>query len=785
MRAIDRKLLRDLRRHWLQVLSIAAVMGCAVMTIAGLQSTIRGLQRARDDYFTRHRFADVFATLQRAPLATGRALAAIPGVAAVDLRVVKNVRLDVPGLADPAIGHVVSIPAVRGPMINEPFVREGRWIAPGRDDEVLISERFAGVNGLHPGDSLGAVVNGRWRRLHVVGVALSPEFVVEGAMGPFSDSRRYGILWAPRRMLDAAFDMEGAFNDVAVRLSTGADERAVLAALDRELAPWGGAGAYGREDHVMVTILRNEFSQLRTNVTVFSSFFLIVSAFLLNVVLSRLVAAQREELAALKAFGYTNAEVGRHYLAFAVGAVTLGAVLGVPGGAWMGHAFTNLYAAFFKFPSLSPAMDAASVVPGIAVSGSFALLGALAAVRRAAALPPAQALRPETPGRTRPLLLEYLKLGHVLSPSARLVFRNLERRPFRTLTSMVAVGLAIAILIAGLFPYDVFAVVRRVEFTLANRQDFTVSFTGPQPARAFRELQAIPGVRAVEPFRTAPVRLHGPARTLARPITGIIRGGDLHRIVDVNGAPYALPADGLILSRGVADELGVRTGDTIRVELLEKGVTRGVAVVGTVDEMMALGGYMDLDALRALLREGDAISGAYVAALPGAEPMVSAAFKRFPGVAGAARRSAMIQSFEEQTSQSILLVMSLVVFSAGVIAAGVVYNNARIAVSERGRELGSLRVLGYTRGEITAMLLGEEAIVTAGAIPPGLAFGLVFSLAIAGGFKTSHYHFPFTLSAHSLLVAVGVVVGISALASGVVWQLVSGLDIVAALKTRE
>lgn len=785
MRAIHRKLVRDLRRHWAQVLSIAAVMACAVMTISGLQSTIRGLQRSRDEYFTTHRFADVFASVQRAPLAVGERVARIPGVGSADLRLVRDVRLDVPGLDDPAVGHVVSIRTTPGPMINEPHVRTGRWISPGRDDEVLVSERFAAANGLRPGDSLGAVLNGRWRRLHITGIAMSPEFVVEGMMGPFGDSHRYGIVWASRALLESAFDLDGAFNDVVIRLAPGASEDAVIAALDRELAPWGGAGAYPRSDQVGMRVLTNEFSQLRTNVSVFSSFFLIVSAFLLNVVLSRLVSAQHEELAALKAFGYTSAEVGRHYLAFAVAAVVAGALMGIPGGVWMGHAFIGIYATYFRFPTLTPRMDIVSAAPGILVGASFALLGAIGAVRRAARVPPAQAMLPESPGRMRPLLIERLGLGRYASPSVRLVFRNLERRPLRTLASVIGVGLAIAILVAGRFPYDVFGRVIRVEFDVAARENFSVQFAGLQPGRAARELLTISGVTSIEPFRTTPVRAHYGAAVRTVVLTGLLPNATLHRLVDVDGNVHVVPQDGAILGRGLAAQLHVRTGDTVAVELLEQGVIRKVEVTGILDEMMGEGMYMDVYAAHALLREGDVVTGAYVAVRPGAGDSVAAAFKRFPAVAGEASRSAMLRTFNEQTSESTLLVMSIIIFSAALIAAGVVYNNARVAVSERGRELGSLRVLGYTRMELTAMLTAEQALITVAGIPAGIVFGRLFSVALATGFTTEQYHFPFVLSFGSQAFAVSVVVGTTALASVVIRRLVNGLDIVEALKTRE
>ena len=787
MRTLDRKLLRELKRHWIQVTSIALVMACGTMTIMGLRSTLVSIRRARDDYFAANRFANVFAQAERVPSAVAPRLAAVPGVAAIETRIVRDVKLDVPGLDEIATGHVVSIPETRRPMLNELHLRHGRWVAPGRTDEVLVSERFASVNGLQIGDSLSAVINGRWQRLHVVGIALSPEFVIEFAGGAmFFDNRRYGVLWASARALETAFDMKGAFNDVAVRLAPGASEQGVIAALDDLLVPYGSAGAYGRRDQVSTRVLEDEFTQLRTNALIFPLFFLLVAAFLLNVVLSRLIASQRDEIAALKAFGFSHREVGAHYLTFALAAVGLGALLGVPLGMWMGSGFTKLYAEYFRFPSLPAVVDWGSAVLGVGVSAGFALLGALGAVRRVMALPPAEALRPESPGRFRPLLIERLGLGRLAPPNVRMVVRNLERRPLRTVATIVGIALAVALLAAGRFPYDAFDRLLFVEFHLSQEYDAAVRFIAERNGTAADELRHVPGVVHVEPFRITGVRVRNGAAWRTAPLTGLPAECTLHRLVDVGGHRYQMPAGGAVLTAGLARVLGVRSGDTIVVELLERGsVARPLVVTGVFDAMTGQNVYMNLPALNAFLREQDAISGAYLSIGAGEEARVFAALKEMPGVAAVTSREATIRNINEQMRDSMVFVLSLIISSATVIAIGVVYNSARIALSERGRELASLRVLGFTTNEIGGILLGEQAVVTVAAIPVGIGIGAVFSFLLTKGFETERFHFPFVLAARSQLFAAGLVVLAGAVAGLMVRGRVRRLDMVAALRTRE
>jgi len=697
------------------------------------------------------------------------------------------VRLDVPGVPEPAVGHMVSIPDERRPMINELQVRRGRWISPGSTDEVLISERFSENAKLGPGDSVSAVVNGRWQRLHVVGVAISPEFVVEvGGHAVFVDPSRFGIVWTGTDMMESAFDMKGAFNDVVVRLASGANEAAVIRDIDQLLIPWGGAPAFGRADQPAAQTLADEFSQLRANATVFPLFFLIVAAFLLNVVLSRLVASQRDEIAALKAFGYSDREIGFHYLGFGLAAVALGAALGVPAGIWMGAKFTNLYADYFRFPELRTVIDWNAAAMGVGISGGFALLGALSGVRRVARLTPAEALRPESPGKFRPLLLEQLGFGRLVSPGARMVLRNLERRPFRTMSTAIGVSLAVALLASGQFPYDAMDRLMDVEFRLAQRFDVLAAFTDRRPFSAAAELAHVPGVVSAEPFRSTGVRVKHGAASRNTSITGIEPESKLFRLVDTNGHEYTTPGDGCVLTAWLAGYLGAKTGDSVDVDLLEVGgITRRLAITGVYDPMMGQGIYMSRAALNRLMREQTAVSGTYLSVAPGRESEVITRLKDFPFVLLATSRAATVRRIEEQMRQSMTFVLTLIITSASIIAIGVVYNSARIALSERGRELASLRVLGFTTNEVAGMLYAEQAAVLLLAIPVGIGFGKAFSLALVRGFETERFHFPYVMTLSSQLFAVVIVIAAAVVAGLIVRGRIGRLDMVAALRTRE
>jgi putative ABC transport system permease protein len=783
--ALRRKLLRDLRRSRTQVLSIAAVVGCGVMAAMAMRGTLTAVSAARDRYYAEYRFANVFASVKRAPESVAQRVGAIPGVGAVETRVVIVATLDVPGLAEPATGQIVSVPARQVPMPNDLVIRTGRY--PESGDEALVSDQFATLNSLTVGDTIGAVINGRWQRIRVAGVATSPEYVYEmGAGGFMVDNRRFGVLWMTRDALERAAAMDGAFNNVSVLLVPGANEAEVIAALDQLLAPYGSVGAYGRRDQVSNAVIADELHQLRAIGTVFPLFFLLTAAFLLNIVLSRLIATQRDEIAALKAFGYTDAAVGWHYLQFAAAAVAVGAVLGLLGGTWLGDRYTSLYARVFRFPTLEYRTDWPVALVSIAVSGSAALLGAIGAVMRAVRVPPAEALRPESPARYRPLLLERLGLGAHIPTSARMVLRTLERRPWRTTASILGVGLAGALMVAGLSPWDAVQRLMDLQFEHIQREDLSVAFVEPRPVRAVRELASVPGVMSAEPFRATAVQLRFGTRVRKTQVLGLMADGELRVLLDMRGHRYSLPRDGLVLPVGLAEALGARTGDTLDVELTERGgAHRRVIVSATLDEMIGASAYLERHALNRLLREGDVASGAYLTVDEDAEPAVFTRLKRMPGVAGTASRAAMLQNFRRTMAENISTSVGIIVFAACVIAAGVIYNQARISLSERGRELASLRVLGFTRGEVRTMLFGEQAVVTLAGIPLSWAIGTACAVWLMRLFDAERHRFPTVVTSSTYAIATIVVLA-AAIGAGLgIRRRLDRLDLVAVLKTRE
>ena len=784
---LDRKLVRDLRRLKGQAAAVALVMACGLAMMIMARSLIRSLETTRDNFYQANHFAEVFAHLKRAPRSVGDQAAAIPGVAAVQIGISVQVTLDLPDLDEPASGLVRSLPASGTPALNQLFLRAGRWLTPGGHGEVLVGEAFAGANRLRPGDSLTILLNGRRQTLRIAGIVLSPEFVFESRPGTaLPDNRTYGSFWMSYPELAAAFNLDGAFNHLVLTLAPGASERPVIAALDRLLQPYGGRGAYGRADHPSHIRVSDEIRVLRTLAVAFPIVFLSVAAFMTNAVLSRLVSLQRDQIAILKAFGFTNREIAFHYLKFALVMVMGGTLVGGVGGLFLGHRLVQLYQIFFRFPDLTFHLDRAALGLALIVSAGAATAGVYGAVRRAARLPPAEAMRPEPPASYRPALVERTGIAHFLSNTFRIAVRNLERRPMQALFTCAGLALATGILIVPNCFRDAVAEVLEFQWDVVQRQDLSAGLVEPASMLAAHPLSQLPGVKSIEPFRTIPVRLHFGHRHRQLMIRGLPAVSHHDRVIDADYHTIQLPPEGMVLSAKLAETLGARVGDSILVEVLEgRRTTRAVPLTGLAEDFAGMGAYMERHALNRLLGEGDVMNAASFTVDSAHRAEFLRALKQTPRVNWVAVKESMRANFRATTAASINTFQTIYLVFATVVAFGVVYNNARISLAERARELATLRVIGFSRREVGTVLITELAILALISVPVGLLIGSGFATGIVHAVNTETVRLPVVLSAHNYAFAVSVVIVASTLSALFVLRQLNRLNLVGALKAPE
>lgn len=786
MRTLHIKLRRNLWTLREQGLAIALVIAAGVATFVMSLSTLDSLRLTQQSVYTSQHFAHLFADLKRAPEATAERLASIPGVAQVATRVQAPVTVQVADFPDPVTGLMISVPDGEQPALNRLFLRAGQWPEPGRDDQVLLAEAFARAHGLAVGDRLSVVINGRYQRLRISGIALSPEYIYQIRPGElFPDFERFAVMWMNRSALGAAYGMEGAFNSVTLSLAPGQGAASVIEQVDALLAPWGGLGAYDREDQISHRYLEDEFQQLSAMARFIPLVLIGVAAFLLNVVAARLIRTQREQIAVLKAFGYDRRTVALHYLMLVMVVVLIGSVAGVLLGVWLASGLAGLYQDFFRFPWLEFRLRPQVAVAAVLIAGGATLLGTFTAVRAALMLPPAEAMRPAPPARYRRTVIERLGLQRLSQPS-RMILRNLERQPVKAGLSMLGIAFAVSILMMTGFSRGAINHMVDVQYRLAQKQDVTVTFNEPVSWRAVHELRSLPGVQHAEAFRVVPGILRNGHRSYRGAVQGYLPDSELFHVLDRDLQPLALPREGAVITDHLARLLDIAPGDTLYVSVQEgHRPTLAIPVAALVTEYIGVGVYMQLPALERLLREGGSVSGAFLAVDPAHLPALQQALEARPAVAAVSLRDTLIRTFRELMEDNILLFTLFSLFLAGTIAFAVVYNNARIAFAERNRELASLRVLGFTRAEITFILLGELVLLTLLALPLGFALGAGLCALMTLALQTDLYRIPLVLTPATYAWAAAVVLGATLLSSLMIGRLLRRLDMVTALKGME
>lgn len=771
----------------MQALAIAMVIVSGVAIFIMSLSTLDSLYETRESYYRNHHFAEIFSSLKRAPLSLVKRIEEIPGVDKVETRVVAYVNIDVAGFSDPVSGHLLSLPDNSSGLLNQIYLRKGRLLEPDRDNEIVLSEEFANAHDLQMGDTLRATINGRRKTLTVVGHALSPEYIYQIAPGAmFPDYLRYGVLWMARKPLATAYDMDGAFNNVTLTLSKDGNEQDVIDRLDELLKSYGGIGAYARKDQLSNRFLSEELKQQQTIATVFPIIFFGVAAFLLNVVISRLISLEREQIATLKAFGYSNFAVGLHYAKLVLMILGIGIIGGVGAGIWMGKGMSNIYMELYSLPFMIYVLKPEVIIAAALISIMVAMLGTLYAVRNAVRLAPAQAMRPEPPAMYHATLVERLGLQRWFSQPTRMILRHIERRPLKSLLTTLGISMACGTMMTGGFQEDSINHMVDVQFGLSQRADITAIYTEPTSQRSLYSLRSLRGIEHAEGFRVVPARLQFEHRSYRTSVQGIQPDGELMRLLDTELNVIRLPQDGVILTDYLAELLHIEVGDMLTIEVLESNrPTVQVPVVGTAKEYLGVNVYMQREALNRLLKEGNVISGAMLKVDELYQREVYSELKGMPRIAGVVEQKSAIKSFYETMAETILFFTFITTLLGGSIAFGVVYNSMRIALSERHRELASLRVLGFERGEVAYILLGELALLTLVAIPMGMLIGYGLCAYLAFEFDSDLYRVPLVLGINVYAFSALVVIGSSIISAIMIWRNLAHLDMVAVLKSKE
>ncbi|MCF7789375.1 MAG: FtsX-like permease family protein [Prosthecobacter sp.] len=784
---LDRKLLRDIGGMKGQFLVVSLIMACGVALMIVSHSIILSLESTRDAYYQHYRMPDVFGSVKSAPLSLQPRLAHIPGVATVELRVVQGALLDMEGVQEPVKARLVSLPDSGQQNLNQIFLRRGRLPLLGSQREAVVSEAFALVHNLRIGDRITAILNGHRDHLDICGIGLSPEFVFEAPPGQtLPDNRHFGVFWMRYHSLAVAFDLDGAFNDLCMDLSPGTNPQGVIEEVDRMLTIYGAPGAFARKDHPSSKRLDDELRIVHALSVAYPIVFLCVAAFMVNSVILRLVRLQREQIAQLKALGYTSWQVGQHYLNYALVIVVLGSLGGVATGWYLGGTMLRVYSLLFHFPELTFEMDQHALVMALLVSVAAAVLGVAGAVWLAVKLSPAEAMRPEPPTDFKPSLLERMGFTRGTSLVFRMALRNIERRPWQAGFTVAGLALATGLLVLPGALADSVDHLLTYQWNDHFRQNVIVSMREPASRSTQHDLEHLAGVTLVEPIRGFVARVSNGHHSRRLFIMGFTQKCRLINPRDVSGRPIVLPAEGLVVSQKLGEVLGVKIGDRVQVQTLEgRCETHEIAVRGFMSDFYGMAAYMDIDAVRRNLRESETMTGAFLRVDPNRWDDFMREVKKQPKIDFASAKKDQLAAFRASTGASIGMLRKLFLWLAVIVAFGVVYNSARIALSERGRDLATLRVVGLTKREIAGVLLGELTLLVLLALPLGLVFGKGLASYVIAAVGNETVRLPQLINSSTYASSVLVVLAATSASFAVVGFMLNKLDLVSVLKARD
>ncbi len=779
MNNLNKKIFRELFQLKFQAITISLVVASGVAIFIASLISYDSLWTARDKFYTNYYFSQGFVSLKRAPNSVNRRLEKIQGIGIVKTRIIQEGTIDFKEEILPTSARFVSL--TKG--INEIALTSGRF--PVTDQEVIVSESFAKANKLNPGDKITTILYGVRKSFVMVGTGLSPEYVyIFRVSNPMPDDKHYGVFWMNREALEKAFRMEGAFNDAVFTFIPGANTRSVLKEVDNVLENYGGFGSYDRDKLPSYSFLRDEFKQLKTTAFMIPVIFLGVAAFLLHIVSTRLVSKEREQIATLKALGYDNWTIALHYLKFISVISSLGSIVGIFLGIYLGELMTNLYGMYYRFPDLRALFNPLHSVLGYIVGVGSGAVGALFAIRQVLKLEPASAMRPPVPESFKKNFLE--RTGLLLSTTTKMIIRNLFQRPVRTALASLGISSAVMIMVIGTFSQDAIDTMLDVQFNLLQRESMNVSFLNPVTTHSILEISSQRGVVHTEGYRIVPVRIRAGHKSKELVLQGIPHNAELRRLIGKNRQIITPTTTGILLNSVVAEKMGIVKGQNIELEVLE-GNRRKIRlkVEGTIDEILGQGAYMDRESVSRILGEGNSVNLIAMRIDSNEEENLLRKLKTFPKIAGVSTRSGTLKVFNDIMERTTLGTALILLIFSSVIAIGVVYNTAMISLSERAFELGSLRILGFTNSEVFQILAGELIFETFFALPLGCALGYLFAYLMLQTVDTEGFTFPLSISMKTYGYALLMTIGTLIISFFIIYRKVKSMDLISVLKIRE
>ena len=746
---LNKKLRRDILNSKGMLIAVVAIIAVGVSFLVGMYGTFNNLTNAKTSYYSKCNIADFWIELKKAPNSTIEKITAINGVSSVRERILFPIVVDLEGVETPLSGTVISMPQERAKVINDIVMLKGTYFTEDKKNEVIVSKEFAKKRNIVPGSFIHLIMNGQRKKLFVVGVGISSEYVYmvpPGSIVP--NPAEYGVFWIKQDYAEDTFGFSGAYNNLVGLLSPEAQKHPefILEEITDKLKPYGVFTNYDLKNQPSNMELVAELGGLRIFAILLPILFLGVAALILNVVMLRTTEQQRVIIGTLKALGVSNREIFWFFIKYSLTVGITGGVIGCFLGYWFAAFMTNLYQKFYTFPELNNLFYPSIMLIALVISIIFAILGSLRGVKGMVKLNPAEAMHPPPPQTGGKILFErWIWLWSRLDFRWQIVLRSIFRNKGRTIIGVLCAAMGAALVFMALAMSDSIGYMVSFQFNNVIHSDYTLNIRDEVNYGALYEVKRLPGITHAEPELIVPCNfINGPYHKKGV-ITGLIENPKLITPCNINGVQVKIPSTGLLMNERLAKILHLKVGDMVEF-IPVKGLkqTHKVPIANIINSTFGLSVYADFKYLNHLISEESAIS---VIQLKGTQTRqqkraLLTQVKKYPKLASLSDikndEKLMKTSFVQNMNT---MVYTMIIFAA-VIFLGSILNSSLISISERQMEIATFRVLGYSPIEIGKIFLRETLIVNITGAVIGIPFGYLLNYWTSLMYQNNMFSMP-------------------------------------------
>jgi putative ABC transport system permease protein len=786
MRLLRKKLAREIRQAKFRFAGIASVVAIGIILFTASYMSFLNLSSSIAYTYERLHFEDLLVRVKRAPERAVERLSSLPNVKELTPRVNDPLGMELEDNTR-VTGQIIGVPATR-PYVNLLQVQSGRDLKE-REQELtcLVESHFAKFNKLGEGDIIYAVKNGRRIPVRIAGVAASPEYLVvyRDRQFPMTSATVFGVFYFPMEQARSLLDHpSGSYNEFAFTLHDYTILDTTLAQIKELLSPYSVEEVTTRDNQISKSILELDIRQFHNFALFFPILFFTIAAFSIYMILSRMVRIQKPIIGLMRAIGYSSRDILFHYLSFAL----LVGAAGFAVGALLGWAATGIiskiYSSTMGIPFVSYGFHPWVFLYGFLLAMAFCGLAGFVPARQSAAVQPTEALR----GVVDPVRYGKITWAERLLPSLsrlkvfwRLPLRNVFRNRRRTAFTVLGTMFAVVLIMMTMGLNDTVHGTMNLAFNHMFTFDMAALFLEPQTRVIQKEIEAIPGVTAVEPTVGFPCTLGSGDREVESVVMGELPESAMRGFLDEKNRQVKLAPGHCLLSKTYRDQLGIQAGETVKVS--SSGRSASFVVSDFIVEPLGAFVYVPIEEARDLLGYGHRSSAFYVRADATYYQEIREALYRIPGVLTLLDLSQIKKEINFYIGLMYIMIAVMLAFGM-IMAFTLVFNTSTINILEREQEVATMLTLGVPQWKASLSLTLENVIMGLLGLLPGYIAARILMIQAMKLYETDLFSFNPIVSPWTYLIVAALVIAVMVLSELPSLRYINRLNLAQSTKSR-